>query len=111
LLASLLRSASYASGQHDTARIRCRAPTVQQSIHISCLSGPQRQTRLSGVRWPNDWTDGQTDRRTLDNLIHPAPHAPCEQSQKRDLLLLLLLKSVKFDDDVALLLGVVGLVM
>jgi len=110
LLASLLRSASYVSGQHDTARIRCRAPTVQQSIDISCLSGPQRQTRLSGVRWPNDWTDGQTDRRTLDNLIHPAPHATCEQSQNRDLLLLLL-KSVEFDDDVALLLGVAGLVM
>ena len=84
---------------------------MQQSIDISCLSGPQRQTRLSGVRWPNDWTDGQTDRRTLDNLIHPAPHAPCEQSQNRDLLLLLLLKSVEFDDDVALLLGVAGLVM
>ena len=41
---------------------------VQQSIDIhvvcSCPPGSQQQTRRSGVRRPNDGTDGRTDRRT-----------------------------------------------
>jgi len=45
------------------------AVDVQQSIDISCPPGPQQQTRRSGVRRPNDGTDGQTDGRTPDRYI------------------------------------------
>jgi len=47
-------------------------PVVQQSIDISCPSGPQQQTRSSGVRRP-DGTDRQTDGRTRDSYIDLAP--------------------------------------
>jgi len=47
---------------------------MQQSIDISFHSGPQQQTRRSGVRRPIDETDG----RTLDRYIN---HCSCEQCQ------------------------------
>jgi len=45
------------------------AVDVQQSIDISCPPSPQQQTRRSGVRRPNDGTDGQTDGQTPDRYI------------------------------------------
>jgi len=45
----MLCSASYVS-------LLCDA--VQQSIDISCLTGPQQQNCHSGEWWPNDGTDG-----------------------------------------------------
>ena len=45
------------------------AVDVQQSIDISCPPGPQQQTRRSGVRRPNDGTEGRTHGRTPDRYI------------------------------------------
>jgi len=42
---------------------------VQQSTDISCLPGPQQQTRRSGVRRPRDGTDRQTDGRQPRGLL------------------------------------------
>ena len=67
-----LYSASYVSRQRDTARSCCWAPAVQQSIDISCQSGPQQQTRRRSGRRPNDGTDrrtgGQTDTQPLHTM-------------------------------------------
>ena len=50
------------------AERRAAVPLGAGRCHISCPSGPQQQTRRSGVRRPQDGTDrqtdGQTDRRT-----------------------------------------------
>ena len=52
----------------------CWAPTVLQSIDVSCPPGAQQQTTSSGVLRANNGTDGQTDGRTPDRYIDPAAH-------------------------------------
>ena len=56
------------SGQRGTARIRI--PLLQQSIDISCLSGPQQ----TDSRQTDGQTDRQTDGRTSYRFIDPAAH-------------------------------------
>jgi len=67
---------AFAAARRVAARLLLTAdpPAVQQSIDISWQPGPQQQTRGSGVRQP-DGTDGQTDGRTPDSCIDPAPHS------------------------------------
>ena len=47
---------------------------MQQSIDISCPSGPQQLTRRRSGRRPNDGTDSRTDGRTLGSFIDSAAH-------------------------------------
>jgi len=81
-----LHSASYVSWQRGTARILplhaallpcCGTWRPLLSTDISCLSGPQQQTRCSGVQRPDgtDWqTDEWTDGQTPYHYTDPAPH-------------------------------------
>jgi len=62
-----LCSASDLSWQHDTARICCSAPALQESTDISWPPDPQQQTRRRGLRRPNDATHAR-------QFKDPAPH-------------------------------------
>jgi len=42
---------------------------------MSCRRGAQQQTRRAPLLLSNDETDRQTDGRTPDRYIDPAPHA------------------------------------
>jgi len=52
----------------------CWAPAVQQSIDISCLLGPQQQTRRTMLQQSIAGTDRQTDGRTPYRYTHPAAY-------------------------------------
>ena len=54
-----------------------RPLAVQQSIDISCPPGPQQQIRRRSIGW-----DRQTDRRTPDRCIDPAPHTMLASANK-----------------------------
>ena len=54
-----------AAGRRAAAPLLLSAGRAAKSIDISWPPGTQQQTRRSGVRRPNDGTDGQTDARQL----------------------------------------------
>jgi len=67
--------------QRGTARFaaaRRAAAWLQQFIDVSCLPGPQQQTRrlqlLLSIDWTDGQTDGQTDGRTTYRYIKPSSH-------------------------------------
>jgi len=79
-------SASYLSYVNITlpafaAERRAAAPLLhaerrrkQLSIDVSCRRGAEQQTRRTPLLLSNDGTDRQTDGRTRERFIDPAPH-------------------------------------
>jgi len=66
---------AFAAERRAAAPLLPRARRPPLSIDISCPRGAQQQTRRTPLLLSIDGTDGQTDGRTLDRYIDPAPYA------------------------------------